>query len=231
MKLVKATLALEFSTDRRSVAVVRGGKILSEAVQNLGRSTRVFSLIEEALAKSGVDRGEIGRIALGIGPGRYTGIRLAISVAQGWRLATGKIADPTQDSADALDALNTVDVVAVSSFEVLAAQFDGPVLLVSDAQRDEWAVARVEKRSCPEAPRLLTANEVKDLSVGTRVIGAEVVALLGVGETYFPSAGSLGIVGEKIRESVAPESLAPVYLRVAAFVKALPSRVIAGITD
>ena len=228
MKLAKATLALEFSTDRRSVAVVRGGKILSEAVQNLGRSTRVFSLIEEALAKSGVDRGEIGRIALGIGPGSYTGIRLAISVAQGWRLATGKIADSTQDSADALDP---VDVVAVSSFEVLAAQFDVPVLLVSDAQRDEWAVARVEKRSCPEAPRLLTANEVKALSVGTRVIGAEVVALLGVGETYFPSAGSLGILGEKIRESVAPESLAPVYLRVAAFVKALPSRVIAGITD
>ena len=228
MKLAKATLALEFSTDRRSVAVVRGGKILSEAVQNLGRSTRVFSLIEEALAKSGVDRGEIGRIALGIGPGSYTGIRLAISVAQGWRLATGKIADSTQDSADALDP---VDVVAVSSFEVLAAQFDVPVLLVSDAQRDEWAVARVEKRSCPEAPRLLTANEVKALSVGTRVIGAEVVALLGVGETYFPSADSLGILGEKIRESVAPESLAPVYLRVAAFVKALPSRVIAGITD
>ncbi len=228
MKSVKATLALEFSTDRRSVAVVRDGMILSEAVQNSGRSTRIFSLIEEALAKSGVDRGEIGRIALGIGPGSYTGIRLAISVAQGWRLATGKIADPPEDSTGGVDA---VDVVALSSFEVLAAQFDGPALLVSDAQRGEWAVARVEKGRCLEAPRLLTANEVKDLSVGTRVIGAEVVALLGVGETQFPSAGSLGILGEKIRERVAPESLAPVYLRVAAFVRAPPSRVISGITD
>jgi tRNA threonylcarbamoyladenosine biosynthesis protein TsaB len=85
------TLGLEFSSEHRSAAVwvpatpaapARSGF----AAQTVGRSTRAFTLIEEALDKAGITRDEIERIAIGLGPGSATGIRTAISIAQGWQV-------------------------------------------------------------------------------------------------------------------------------------------------
>ena len=83
-------LALEFSSARRSVALARGGTFLAEAVEQTGgRGTNAFGLIEKALADAKIAREEIELIAVGLGPGSYTGIRAAIAVAQGWQLARG----------------------------------------------------------------------------------------------------------------------------------------------
>src|SRR5271154_5183469 len=82
-------LALEFSSARRSVAVARAGVVLSEAEATGGRATNAFGLIEQALAASQTRREEIEVVAVGVGPGSYTGIRAAIAVAQGWQLARG----------------------------------------------------------------------------------------------------------------------------------------------
>jgi len=83
-------LALEFSSERRSVALARDGIVLSEAVEQTGgRATNALGLIESALATAGLSRDEIEVIAVGLGPGSYTGIRAAIAVAQGWQLARG----------------------------------------------------------------------------------------------------------------------------------------------
>ena len=46
-------------------------------------------MIESALAEAKIEREQIEVIAVGLGPGSYTGIRAAISVAQGWQLARG----------------------------------------------------------------------------------------------------------------------------------------------
>src|SRR5437667_6781745 len=82
-------LALEFSSSHRSVAVLeRSGDDLlihGAAHEVGGRDTKAFAMIEKALA--GIPRDSIDRVCVGIGPGSYTGIRVAISVAQGWQLA------------------------------------------------------------------------------------------------------------------------------------------------
>ena len=70
-------------------------------------------------------------IAVGLGPGSYTGIRVAISMAQGWQLARG------------------VKLLGVSSAECLAAQAQaekifGRVNVVIDAQRNEFYLATYE---------------------------------------------------------------------------------------
>ena len=217
----RTLLALEFSTDHRSVAVVRDGVILAETQQALGRSTRVFSLVTDALAAAGVPPAEVEAVALGIGPGSYTGIRLAISVAQGWSLANG--------------TERPLPVIPVSSFAVLAAATTGPAWLASDAQRDEWAVAEVAEGRLQGEVRLVPAAEVRTLAASQRVVGAEIVAALGVGATAYPTAGRLGQLAAGLAaqslSAVPPESLAPVYLRTAAFVKAPVSRSIPGITD
>lgn len=213
----RVLLALEFSSDRRSVAVLREGAVVSEAVQEEGRSTRVLALIDDALAQAGVATADVEALAVGIGPGSYTGIRLAISVAQGWSLATGEA--------------RSIPVIPVGSFDVLAAASTGPALLASDAQRDEWAVARVDAGRVVEPVRLVPTAELRALAATARVVGPEVVRALGIGEERHSTAGGVARWALEHPTAVPAEALAPVYLRSAAFVKAPVARVIPGITD
>ncbi len=90
-----------------------------------------FSLIKKVLAESGSTREQIEVIAVGLGPGSYTGIRVALSIAQGWQLARG------------------VKLLGISSAECLAAQaqaekISGRVNVVIDAQRNEFYLASYE---------------------------------------------------------------------------------------
>ena len=85
-------------------------------------------MIEEVLAKTKIGREEIEVIAVGLGPGSYTGIRAAIAVAQGWQLA------------------REIKLLGISSAECLAAQAQaekifGRVNVVIDAQRGEFYLA------------------------------------------------------------------------------------------
>src|SRR5215468_10964777 len=84
-------LALEFSSAQRSVAIfkVSGAhpEVSSEVVETGGRGTKAFEMIEEAMRQAQVEREQIELLAVGLGPGSYTGIRAAISIAQGWQLA------------------------------------------------------------------------------------------------------------------------------------------------
>ena len=124
-------LALEFSSERRSAALARDGVILAEAAETGGRATNAFALIDRALAESKIPRDEIEAMAVGLGPGSYTGIRAAIAVAQGWQLARG------------------IKLLGIPSVEALAAQAQaekifGRVNVVVDAQRGEFYLATWE---------------------------------------------------------------------------------------
>src|ERR1035437_6117737 len=82
-------LALEFSSEQRSVALARDGVVLAEACELGGGDTKAVAVIEKVLAAAKIAREEIEMIVVGLGPGSYTGIRAAIAVAQGWQLARG----------------------------------------------------------------------------------------------------------------------------------------------
>ncbi|MGZ4964029.1 MAG: tRNA (adenosine(37)-N6)-threonylcarbamoyltransferase complex dimerization subunit type 1 TsaB, partial [Limisphaerales bacterium] len=154
-------LAVEFSSERRSVAVVENGRVLGEAFEMGGRAA--IALVERALATSNVDREQIECIAVGTGPGSYTGIRGAISLAQGWQLA------------------REVKLLGVSSVECVAAQAQhekvfGKVAVVVDAQREEFYLAVYEvtenQRREVEPLRIVPAADVKALAAaGTIVVG------------------------------------------------------------
>src|SRR5438093_6385986 len=101
-------LAVEFSSTHRSVAVLDADSSKPRAVgishESQGRETHAFAMIEKALEQAGLSRQSIECLVIGLGPGSYTGIRVAISVAQGWQLARG------------------VKLLGISSVECLAAQ-------------------------------------------------------------------------------------------------------------
>ena len=86
-------LALEFSSAatqrRRGPGRRRGPRRprLRRSRRDGRRSTNALGLVEEALRQAQLDREQIECLAIGLGPGSYTGIRSAIALAQGWQLA------------------------------------------------------------------------------------------------------------------------------------------------
>jgi tRNA threonylcarbamoyl adenosine modification protein YeaZ len=216
-------LAIEFSSPQRSVAVVHGGAkagrlCLSEAIETGGRATDALGLVEDALREAQLDRAGVECLAIGLGPGSYTGIRLAIALAQGWQLA------------------RSVKLLGISSAECLAAQAQaegivGPVEIVIDAQRDEFYLAAYEL--APQARREIEPLRLATLAeaharqqAGALLVGPEVTNWFPAGRVLFPRAATLGQLAQTRAEFVAGERLEPIYLRETRFVKAPPPRTI-----
>lgn len=208
-------LAFEFSTDLRTVAVLRDGEVLSEVEHARSRHTPVFELVNRALRAAGVDRTAVDSLAVGLGPGSYTGVRIAISAVQGWSLG------------------RPVQVAGVSSFDAMARSVSesGITWIAADAQREEFAVAPYEggKRVGPLS--LVSREELNRWATeGRRVVGPDVVDSIPLARSQMPRAADVGRVAVELAQWVPAESLAPIYLREAAFVKAAPIREIPGLT-
>jgi len=77
-------LALDTSTTSLAVAVMDHGKVLHE-IHELGErnhSIRILSIVEEVLKESETLTSEVQGIAVGIGPGSYTGTRISVTAAK-----------------------------------------------------------------------------------------------------------------------------------------------------
>ena len=206
-------LALEFSSARRSVAVARAGVALAEVDATGGRATNAFGLITRALAKAKVHRDEITVIALGLGPGSYTGVRAAIALAQGWQLARDI----------KLLAVSSMDAIAVRA---QAIKLFGQVDLVVDAQRGEFYMARWE--IAPEQRRelsplkIITSADLEERQRSGAIVAGPAAA--DSAHILFPDATAVALLAEGRNDFIPGEKLAPIYLRETSFVKALPSR-------
>jgi tRNA threonylcarbamoyladenosine biosynthesis protein TsaB len=81
-------LALETATDQCSAALYCDGVMHARSLHAPRRQAEILlPLLDELLAETGVARSGIDAIAFGRGPGAFTGVRLAVAVAQGLALA------------------------------------------------------------------------------------------------------------------------------------------------
>jgi tRNA threonylcarbamoyladenosine biosynthesis protein TsaB len=217
-------LALEFSSPQRSVAVVRPrpGKaafVTSEVVETGAGGTRALGMIEDALRAAGLEREQVEVLAIGLGPGSYTGIRVALSVAQGWQLAS-------RDSGVKLLGVSSADCVAA---QAQAEKIFGRVTVVIDAQRSEFYLAAYEisnnGRREIEPLRIVTRAEVESrVNISEILIGPEVTRWFPNGRTVFPHAAMLGQLALGRNDFAAGDKLEPIYLRETNFVKAPPPK-------
>ncbi|WP_418593403.1 tRNA (adenosine(37)-N6)-threonylcarbamoyltransferase complex dimerization subunit type 1 TsaB [Ponticoccus sp. (in: a-proteobacteria)] len=82
-------LAFDTSGPHCAAALLGGDHILAARVEAMkkGQAERLMPLLEELLAETGAAWADLTRIGVGIGPGNFTGIRLAVSAARGLALA------------------------------------------------------------------------------------------------------------------------------------------------
>jgi tRNA threonylcarbamoyl adenosine modification protein YeaZ len=193
-------LALEFSTLRRSVALTENGALLREADEETRRGGSPFPLIERVLQHEIPDA-----LAIGLGPGSYTGIRSALAIAQGWNLSKNVFAA----------GISSADAIA---YEAWSSNLRGEVEIAIDAQRQEIysTVYLLTDEGLTQIERL----EIRQAARGRG-------ALLGPhSKTHpiLPSAKCVGFLAHQRNQFSSPETLEAIYLREPSFVKAPAAR-------
>ena len=115
-------LAIDTASSTSSVAVAHEGKLLAEVTVEAGHthSETLLSHIEGALAFSGVEKSALCGVAVSIGPGSFTGLRIGLATAKALAYGLG------------------IPLVGVSTLTALALAFPVPgvyTLALMDAQK------------------------------------------------------------------------------------------------
>ncbi len=130
-------LAIETSGDGGGAAILRAGEVIAEAEVSAPRrhGAELMNCVDRALSEAGIQRGDITVIAVDIGPGSYTGLRIGIAAAQtiGYALERPVIGVPCFDAM-------AVQYVMRDDFGVDLKRELWPVL---DARRNEVMTARI----------------------------------------------------------------------------------------
>ncbi len=117
-------LALDTATRAGSVALMDGGRTIISRYFDIGlqHSQRLFIEIEAVLETAGYVLQTLEAIAVSIGPGSFTGLRIGLSAAKGLCLGSG------------------IDLVTVSTLDAVAARLPYaryPVCVILDARKKE----------------------------------------------------------------------------------------------
>ncbi len=137
---VSRLLAFDCATSVRSVSVWQDGKILSylQEQASTGEAQRLIPMIEAAMADVGMDYRDLDGVAVTLGPGSFTGIRVGLATARGICLAAEK------------------PLLGITTLEALAGDcFDPMILATVDSRRREPFV-QVFYRDPMSEPGLLT---------------------------------------------------------------------------
>jgi tRNA threonylcarbamoyladenosine biosynthesis protein TsaB len=83
-------LALDTATECCSAALLIEGRLLTREIELArGHAERILPMIDEILGEAGIGLVQLEAIAFGRGPGSFTGVRLAASIAQGLAFGSG----------------------------------------------------------------------------------------------------------------------------------------------
>jgi tRNA threonylcarbamoyladenosine biosynthesis protein TsaB len=212
-------LALELSSRHGSAALLSGREILAEETwdEKDYRGQHVFRILPGMLRKASVSLEAVDVFAVGRGPGSYSGMRVAITAAQGFALPGRKT------------------VYTVSSGEALAQEMSerekvSPIAVVGDARRGTvWfgvfetgnQVMTQVKPWTVLAPDKLAA----ELPPGTLVVSPDwnklAPILKGLNQKcleqeHFPRARIVGQLAlRKLELGVPSEALVPIYTQPA----------------
>lgn len=201
-------LGLSSSTARVSVAVGDGERVLASAASSDDRrhAEDLMPMVVDVLGRAGCEVADLQRLAVDVGPGRFTGLRVGVATARALALA--------------LD----LEVVPASSLELLARAEDArPLGVIIDARRNE-VFQQVYTADGGEGPATVgrPGELLEALPPGAVLVGdgadrySEIYDAGGEGRTRLegrePSAAVLVAVAAE-RSALPGRSITPLYLR------------------
>lgn len=147
------TLVIDASTYVGTVAVLRDGRLLSEASAAMrGRDAEaLMPAVAECLSRAGTNAGQLSRVVCGSGPGSFTSLRIAASITKG------------------IAAASDCPLFALSSLALLTASDGDPrpgkYLAVLDALRGEAYVGGYSIAANGEVAMILDERLVRQAEV------------------------------------------------------------------
>jgi tRNA threonylcarbamoyladenosine biosynthesis protein TsaB len=154
-------LAIDTATERCSVALLIDGRVVERAAETpRGHADLVLPMVDEVLVESGLTLRQLDGLGYGRGPGAFTGVRIAVGVAQG--LAYGA----------------QLLTVGISDLAAVAQQFAQPgarILVCMDARMNEVYWGRFEATPDglvrPTTPERVDRPEAVDPDDATVYVG------------------------------------------------------------
>lgn len=119
--MAETVLAFDTSAAHCAAALLLpdGRCLLREEAMDKGQAERLLPLVEQLLTEAGIGWQDLTRLAVGTGPGNFTGVRISVAAARGLALALG------------------IPAIGVSRLEALAYGLPRPLTVIEDARRDE----------------------------------------------------------------------------------------------
>jgi tRNA threonylcarbamoyladenosine biosynthesis protein TsaB len=211
-------LALETATRTASVALLRGEELIAEETGRPDRTAAesLLPAVDAVLREGGAEVSWLDALAVSIGPGSFTGLRVGLATAKG--LAFGS-------------ARPVVPVPTLAALAYTAPRRDLPVVPLLDARRGEVYAGAFDLTGGLPRPtmaegvytpaELIARLPARCVLVGEGVAlcGAEICAGLGAGVLAVasdPAARHVGRLGARMLargESVAPAAAVPRYVR------------------
>lgn len=138
-------LAIESATDLVGAAVVgdEGGAVERVHAGGRAHAEHLAPSIEEACALAGCRVTDLDRIAVDIGPGLFTGLRVGVATAKALAQALGI----------GVLGMGSLDILAAAAWERTGGPATGPVVAVVDARRGEVFAAAYHQREDRQAAR------------------------------------------------------------------------------
>ena len=188
------TLAFDTATEVATSALVDDGEVLGE---RMSRAVTLLEDVDALLRQGGASAGDVDVLAVGTGPGSFTGVRIGLATARGLGLALG------------------IPAAGVSTLAVLAAGAPGAVPVIDARRREVFALLDGEAR-------VLAPAEL-DLPSGTVCVGDGAVRYRGVleqrGLEVPPDADERHLPRARFHAALAgaagpADAIEPIYLRV-----------------
>lgn len=144
-------LAFDTSAAHCAAALLCKGRIF-QRIEDMdkGQAERLLPMLEELLAEAGVGWHDLTRIAVGTGPGNFTGVRISVAAARGLALGLG------------------IPALGVTRLEALAHGLPRPITVIEDARRDEAYVQTFTAEGA--GPATICSNE--DVAPSTLATGS-----------------------------------------------------------
>jgi len=198
-------LAIDTATPATTVALVRDGVVLAERshVDARRHGELLAPLVSAALGDAGLRMRDVESVAVGIGPGAYTGLRVGLVSARSMADALGV----------PVHGVVTLDALAFAS------ELAGPLVVVTDARRREVFVAcYADSTTRTSGPEVTSPDVAVERVAGRPVVGAGGTPFADrfgdVRGPDLPAAGALGRLAWRCLAAGDPlPSPDPLYLR------------------